>query len=90
MLPKGAVGMLMQAPPLRDARGAVLADFGIPDEVVGFVGQTAEFDTRDTERALQGTDIAVPDLDDYGWRLWDYWERHLDPTCPRPLVRGRR
>jgi NAD(P)-dependent dehydrogenase (short-subunit alcohol dehydrogenase family) len=21
----------------------------------------------------------VPRLDDYAWRLWDYWERHLDP-----------
>jgi NAD(P)-dependent dehydrogenase (short-subunit alcohol dehydrogenase family) len=83
MLPKGAVGMLMQAPPLKDARRAVLKDFGIPDEVVGFVGLTAEFDTRDTERALQGTDIAVPDLDDYAWRLWDYWERHLDPDLFR-------
>ena len=19
------------------------------------------------------------DLEDYAWRLWDYWERHLDP-----------
>jgi NAD(P)-dependent dehydrogenase (short-subunit alcohol dehydrogenase family) len=21
----------------------------------------------------------VPPLEDYAWRLWDYWERHLDP-----------
>ncbi len=21
----------------------------------------------------------MPRLDDYAWRLWDYWERHLDP-----------
>jgi NAD(P)-dependent dehydrogenase (short-subunit alcohol dehydrogenase family) len=21
----------------------------------------------------------VPPLDDYAWRIWDYWERHLDP-----------
>ncbi len=82
-LPKGALSMLMKAPPLRDARRAVLADFGIPDEVVQFVGLTADFDTRDTERALQGTDITVPDLDDYAWRLWDYWERHLDPDLFR-------
>ena len=79
MLPKGAVGMLMQAPPLKDARRAILNDFGIPDEVIEHVGLRPEFDTRDTERALQGTDISVPALEDYGWRLWDYWERHLDP-----------
>src|SRR5690606_37731956 len=29
--------------------------------------------------ALKGSGIAVPRLDDYAWRLWDYWERHLDP-----------
>ena len=23
--------------------------------------------------------IAVPALETYAWRLWDYWERHLDP-----------
>ena len=37
------------------------------------------FDSRETERALKGTKIAVPPLEDYAWRLWDYWERHLDP-----------
>ena len=21
----------------------------------------------------------MPPLEDYAWRLWDYWERHLDP-----------
>jgi len=82
-LPKGAISMLMKAPPLRDARRAVLADFGIPEEVVEFVGLTAEFDTRDTERALKGTGIEVPQLEDYAWRLWDYWERHLDPDLFR-------
>ncbi|MCK7497601.1 MAG: SDR family NAD(P)-dependent oxidoreductase [Comamonadaceae bacterium] len=30
-------------------------------------------------QALKGTGIAVPPLRDYAWRLWDYWERHLDP-----------
>jgi NAD(P)-dependent dehydrogenase (short-subunit alcohol dehydrogenase family) len=83
MLPKGALSMLMKAPPLRDARRAVLADFGIPEEVVDFVGLTAEFDTRDAERALEGSGIAVPELEDYAWRLWDYWERNLDPDLFR-------
>jgi NAD(P)-dependent dehydrogenase (short-subunit alcohol dehydrogenase family) len=83
MLPKGTLSMLMKAPPIRDARRAVLADFGIPDEVIEFVGLTAQFDTRDTERALAGSGIEVPPLEDYAWRLWDYWERHLDPDLFR-------
>ncbi|MDQ6915930.1 MAG: SDR family oxidoreductase [Actinomycetota bacterium] len=78
-LPTGAVGMAMQLPALKNVRKAVLADFGIPDDIVEYVGLTAEFDTRDTERALDGSGIEVPPLESYATRLWDYWERHLDP-----------
>jgi thioester reductase-like protein len=78
-LPKGVLSMAMQAPPLKDARRAILADFGIPEEILEHVALRPEFDTRDTERALEGSGIEVPPLEDYAWRLWDYWERHLDP-----------
>jgi hypothetical protein len=82
-LPKGTFSMLMKLPPLKDVRRTLLADFGIPEEVVEHVGFTAQFDTRDTERALAGTDITVPDLDSYAEKLWDYWERRLDPDLFR-------
>jgi thioester reductase-like protein len=82
-LPKGALSMAMKAPPLKDVRRAILGDLGIPEEVLDHIGLRPDFDTRDTERALQGTDIEVPDLKDYAWRLWDYWERHLDPDLFR-------
>src|SRR5262249_8721637 len=82
-LPTGVMGMLMKLPQLRDVRKAVLADFGIPDEVIEHVGFTAQFDTRDAERALKGTGIEVPELETYATRLWDYWERHLDPDLFR-------
>jgi NAD(P)-dependent dehydrogenase (short-subunit alcohol dehydrogenase family) len=78
-LPKGTFSMLMALPAARGVRKAILADFGIPDEVLGYVGLTAEFDTRDTERALEGSGISVPPLDSYATKLWDYWERNLDP-----------
>jgi NAD(P)-dependent dehydrogenase (short-subunit alcohol dehydrogenase family) len=82
-LPKGTLSMLMKLPPLKDVRRTILADFGIPEEVLEHVGFTAQFDTRDTERALAGTDITVPDLDSYAEKLWDYWERNLDPDLFR-------
>ena len=82
-LPKGALALAMKAPPLKDVRRAILADLGIPVEILDHIGLRPEFDTRDAERALQGTGIAVPDLKDYAWRLWDYWERHLDPDLFR-------
>ncbi len=79
LLPKGALSMLMKLPQLAEARKSFLADLGIPDEVVGHMALIPQFDTRDTERALKGSGIAVPALDTYAWRLWDHWERHLDP-----------
>jgi NAD(P)-dependent dehydrogenase (short-subunit alcohol dehydrogenase family) len=64
-------------------RKTVLADVGIPEEVVEFIGLTAQFDTRDTERALEGSGITIPPLHSYAERLWDYWERNLDPDLFR-------
>jgi NAD(P)-dependent dehydrogenase (short-subunit alcohol dehydrogenase family) len=78
-LPKGTLSMLMKLPPAKDVRRTILADFGIPEGVIENVGLTAEFDTRDTERALAGTGIEVPPLEEYADKLWDYWERNLDP-----------
>jgi NAD(P)-dependent dehydrogenase (short-subunit alcohol dehydrogenase family) len=83
MLPKGVVGALMQLPTLRDVRRTFLADLGIPEEVFEHVAFTARFDARDTRRALAGSGIEVPALETYAWRLWDYWERHLDPDLFR-------
>ncbi len=78
-LPKGTLGMLMQLPAARGVRRAFLADFGIPEEVLDYIGLTAEFDTRDAERALSGSGVSVPPLEGYAAKLWDYWERNLDP-----------
>jgi len=79
MLPKGTLSMVMKLPALKGVRDSILKDFGIPPEVVEHVGLSCQFDTRDTERALAGSDIAVPELDSYATKLWDYWERTLDP-----------
>lgn len=65
--------------PVKRFAGMVLKDLGIPKEVLGFINYPTRFDNRDTERALKGSGIRVPELEDYAWRLWDYWERHLDP-----------
>jgi NAD(P)-dependent dehydrogenase (short-subunit alcohol dehydrogenase family) len=78
-LPKGTFSMLMQLPAAKGVRRALLADFGIPEEVLGYIGLTAQFDTRDTERALEGSGITIPPLESYADKLWDYWERNLDP-----------
>lgn len=70
---------LSMLPPVRRVTSHLLHDLGIPREVLKFVNYPTRFDTRETERALKGTDIKVPPLEDYAWILWDYWERRLDP-----------
>jgi NAD(P)-dependent dehydrogenase (short-subunit alcohol dehydrogenase family) len=71
---------LTNLPPIKRFTNMVLKDLGIPAEVLKLITYPTKFDSRETERALKGTKIAVPRLEDYAWRLWDYWERHLDPA----------
>ncbi|WP_205699098.1 SDR family oxidoreductase [Conexibacter sp. SYSU D00693] len=78
-LPKGTISMLMKLPAAQGVRNSLLADFGIPHQILGEVSFKCQFDTRDTERALEGSGIEVPELDTYAYRLWDFWERELDP-----------
>ncbi|SDD14873.1 SDR family oxidoreductase [Aquimonas voraii] len=65
--------------PVKRFTGMVLKDLGIPSSVLGLINYPTRFDCRETERALKGSGIRVPDLESYAWRLWDHWERHLDP-----------
>jgi NAD(P)-dependent dehydrogenase (short-subunit alcohol dehydrogenase family) len=52
---------------------------GVPDEVLDYVALKPKFDARDTKRALEGSGIEIPPLESYAEKLWDYWERNLDP-----------
>src|SRR5262245_66095362 len=70
---------LLAPTPVRRIRAAVLKDLGLPEDILTFVNYPTRFDCRDAQSALKGTGIAVPPLESYAWRLWDYSERHLDP-----------
>jgi thioester reductase-like protein len=70
---------LASLPPVKRFTRVLLRDLGIPADAIRMINYPTRFDCRETERALKGTRIRVPDLEDYAWRLWDYWERHLDP-----------
>ncbi len=89
------VGLALTATPFANTvTDAVLADFGIPREVFTYLHYPTHFDSRNTEAALEGTDIRVPPLASYADKLWDYWARHLDPDLYRDrtlmgAVRGR-
>jgi NAD(P)-dependent dehydrogenase (short-subunit alcohol dehydrogenase family) len=74
-----ARSLLMRLPGARTVRRGVLAQVGVPDEVVDHIALVPVFSTEETERALDGSGIEVPELDTYARVLWDYWEANLDP-----------
>lgn len=78
-IPKGVKKSLMAIAPVRRVRNAVLKDLGLPEDMLTFVNYPTRFDCRETLAALKGSGVECPNLKDYAWRLWDYWERHLDP-----------
>ena len=78
-IPKSVKKGLMAVAPVRRIRNAVMKDLGLPEDMLTFVNYPTRFDCRETLAALKGTGIECPNLKDYAWRLWDYWERHLDP-----------
>ena len=78
-LPKGVLSFAMKVPAVKQIRSTFLADLGIPDEIVDYIALTCRFDARDTLRALKGSGIELPPLESYSEKIWDYWERTLDP-----------
>jgi NAD(P)-dependent dehydrogenase (short-subunit alcohol dehydrogenase family) len=78
-IPRGVKKGLLALTPVRRIRNALMKDLGLPEDILTFVNYPTRFDAREAQAALKGTGIAVPPLETYAWRLWDYWERHLDP-----------
>ncbi len=79
-IPKSVKKGMMALAPVRRVRNAIMKDLGLPEDIFEFVNWPTRYDRRDLDAALKGTDIECPNLKDYAWVLWDYWERHLDPA----------
>jgi NAD(P)-dependent dehydrogenase (short-subunit alcohol dehydrogenase family) len=79
IVPATVRAAVLNLPPVKRLTGILLKDLRIPPQTLKLLTYPTRFDSRETERALKGTKIAVPPLEDYAWRLWDFWERHLDP-----------
>ena len=78
-IPRSMKKGLMALTPIRRIRNAIMSDLGLPEDMMQFVNYPTRFDSRDTQAALKGSGIEVPPLESYAFRLWDYWERNLDP-----------
>ena len=79
-IPKSVKKGLMALAPVRRVKGAVLKDLGLPEDMLTFINFPTRYDCREALAALKGSGIECPRLDSYAWKLWDYWERHLDPA----------
>ena len=82
-VPKQVRAGLKALPMVKRIRNQLYHDIGVPPAAMENRDFHAKFDARDTQRALSGTGIAVPPLSTYAPRLWDYWERNLDPDLFR-------
>jgi NAD(P)-dependent dehydrogenase (short-subunit alcohol dehydrogenase family) len=78
-IPKQVRMGVQMLPPVKRITDTVLADLGIPRQVLVYVNYPTDFDSTKTQTALEGTGISVPPLASYADKLWDYWERNLDP-----------
>lgn len=78
-IPRGVKKGLLAIAPIRRVRNAVMKDLGLPGDILEFVNYPTRFDSREARAMLKDSGIECPNLREYAWRLWDYWERHLDP-----------
>ena len=78
-IPSSMVSMLAKLPPVKRLMATAMESIGMPVDAVMFFTWNTRFDNREAEIALQGSGISVPRLSSYAARLWDYWERNLDP-----------
>jgi NAD(P)-dependent dehydrogenase (short-subunit alcohol dehydrogenase family) len=87
-------GALKYLPPAKRVTKTVLDRLGLPASVLTYVDYPTSFDSSGARAALEGSGIEVPPLESYATRVWDYWERNLDPDLFRDrslagAVRGK-
>ena len=83
-LPKWPLALAASLPPFKQVSGIALRELGVPREVVAHMELVPRFDTHEAGRALAGTQLEQPPpLREYAPRLWDYWEREMEPNVGR-------
>lgn len=81
MIPDNVLGALEKAPTIAGAPRDVLSGFlKVPPAVVEEMNIPTTYDDSETARDLVGSGIKCPALPTYAWKIWDYFERHLDPA----------
>ena len=84
VLPADLTRMLQSWKVFQTVRRQVLEGVHVPEAAISYASVRTRFTCRNAEAALEGSGIEVPPLASYAWKVWDYYERHLDPTAPTP------
>ena len=79
MLPKEATAMMQHWRVARTLKRRLLEGVRIPEEAIRFASSRTRFTCENTLAALEGSGVACPALHTYAWKVWDYWERQMDP-----------
>jgi short-subunit dehydrogenase/thioester reductase-like protein len=79
LIPRSVSSAFADSPALRSVVDGLLADLHIPRSVLSLLNLPTLFDNVHARALLEPAGVHLPPLTSYAWRLWDYWERHLDP-----------
>jgi len=81
MLPRETTAMLEHWRVAQTLKRRLLDGVRIPESAIRYVSSRARFTCDNTLAALEGTGVECPPLSSYAWKVWDYWERRLDPEA---------
>ena len=95
LMPSQMVGLLGQLPAVQTLKREVLDELGLPESVLSMYQWPTKFDAREAETILKPAGIQCPPLHEYAWKVWDHWERQMDPDLTRDgslasALRGKR
>jgi NAD(P)-dependent dehydrogenase (short-subunit alcohol dehydrogenase family) len=82
LLPGDLAAMLQSWKVFQTVKKQVLEGVSVPEAALSYASNRTRFTCRNAEAALEGSGIEVPPLHGYAWKIWDYYERHLDPQAP--------
>ncbi|MBP8925792.1 MAG: SDR family oxidoreductase, partial [Pseudomonadales bacterium] len=78
-MPTALADLLAKLPPIKRLKSAIFERIGMPESAAILMKYETRYDSRQTQRLLEGSGIKPPKLASYAARIWDYWERNLDP-----------
>lgn len=81
LIPRNVVSAIEKYAPARAILDDVLKDWRIPRSVLKFMNLPTLYDNARARALLEPAGIRLPRLADYAGRVWDYWERNLDPDA---------